>query len=192
MTIEIGGVALQRVHRVETSEQAAFVHHRVPGLAGDATQHLGRGSVRLRIEGICYGPAAQEALERLRGIYLKQEPVDFIADIVGQGYVARVTVDSFAATQRADEPDQYSYALLLVEYVPPPKQAGSAASLTPAVQAEARLLLDTATLPDALALGSLPELTNPIEPLKTALDPIREAADGLMGSLGALRGLFGE
>ena len=46
-------------------------------------------------------------------------------------------------------------------------------------------------LPDALSLGSLPELTNPFEPLKGALEPTKQATDGLMTSVGGLKSLFG-
>lgn len=191
MTIEVDGVLLERVHRLQTLEQAAYVYQHVPGMAGDVTQHLGRNSVRLQIEGICYGAQAQPMLERLRSIYLKQTPVEFIADIVGQGYIAKVTLDHFAVTQQANEPDQYSYCLQVVEYVAPPKQSTGAATVNSKIQGDAKLLLDTASLPDALTLGSLPELTNPFEPLNTALDPVREVATSLTDSLGALRGLLG-
>lgn len=191
MTIEIGGIQLQRIHRLQTLEQAAYVYQHVPGMAGDVTQHLGRNSVRLQIEGICYGEQAQAMLDQLRALYLKQQPVEFIADIVGQGYIANVTLDYFAVTQSADEPDQYSYALQVVEYVQPPKTGAGGPAVTAKIQADAKLMLDTATLPDALAFGSLPEISNPFEPLNAALDPVREAATGLSSSLSALRDLLG-
>ena len=80
MSIEIDGIKFPRVHRLRTVEQAAFVYHRLPGQAGNTVQNLGRDSVCLQIEGIFYGPTAGESLEKLREIYLKRTPVDFVAE----------------------------------------------------------------------------------------------------------------
>ncbi|MCA0350518.1 MAG: hypothetical protein LCH85_00850 [Chloroflexi bacterium] len=191
MALELAGIALQRVHRIQTLEQRAAVYHHVLGMAGDVSQQFGRHSVCLQIEGICYGAEAQTMLDQLRGIYLKQEPVEFIADIVGQGYVAKVTLDQFQVTQQAYEPDQYSYRLQIVEYAAPSKSKVAAAQVNASIKTQAVQLTTLASLPDALAFGSLPEITNPVEPLKTALDPVREAASSLSDSLGALRSLLG-
>ena len=52
MPIEIGGIQLNRVHRLATLEQAALVSHRIPGLEGSVVQNMGRASVQLEVEGI--------------------------------------------------------------------------------------------------------------------------------------------
>ena len=59
------------------------------------------------------------------------------------------------------------------------------------VKLDAQALLDIASLPDALALGSLPELTNPFTPLKNALDPVQEATTGLIDSVSSLKDILG-
>jgi phage protein U len=122
MAIEIAGIKFPRVHRILTLEQAAFVYHHIPGQEGNATQNLGRDSVRLQIEGIFYGATAGESLDKLRGVFLKREAVDFIDDILGTSYTGKVTVDRLEVTQAAQEPDQFSYLLVVAEYVPPPQQ----------------------------------------------------------------------
>jgi hypothetical protein len=177
------------VHRIATDEQAAFVHHRIPGREGNVAQNLGRNSVRLTIEGMFYGATAAVSLEKLRGIHIKRKPVDFVAEVMGSAYAAKVTLDRLEVSQQANEPDQFSYSLTVSEHVEPPK-AGAAD--TNGMKLDAKARLDLAGLPDALSLGSTPELTNPFVPLKGALDVVKTASDGLLEATGGLRILFGE
>jgi hypothetical protein len=191
MPIELAGIKIMRVHKIATLEQAAFVYHRIPGQEGNAVQNLGRDSVRLQIEGIFFGPKAKADLEKLRGVYLKRQPVDFIADVMGQAYTGKVTLDRFEVGETAHEPDQFSYTLVVAEYVQPPKPAAGAAAVNSQIKLDAQAMLDVAALPDALALGSLPEITNPFVPLKDALEPAKQASAALMQSVGGLKKLFG-
>ena len=188
MPIEIGGIKFPRVHRIATAEQASFVHHKVPGFAGNVVQNLGRESVRLTIEGIFYGPKAGDSLDSLRKFHVKREPVDFVADIMGSAYAAKVTLDRMEVTQSAADQDQFSYSLTVSEYVEPP-QAG--VPDTDKLAADAKARLDMVGLPDALSLGSVPELTNPFTPLKGALEPVKQASDALVKAADGLKQLFG-
>ena len=192
MPIQLADLSLNRVHRITTLEETAFVHHRVPGAAGDVLQDLGRRSVRLRVEGICYGAKAKEELEQLRGLYAAREPVDFIADVVGQTYVSRVALDRLEVAEHARDPEQFTWTLTVSEYVEPPARGEAALEAVEAnVQLEAAALLDIASLPDALSLGSLPEITNPFVPLSGALSPVAEAAGALQQSMTGLKILLG-
>src|SRR3712207_125241 len=125
MPIQLADLTLRRIHRVATLEEAAFVHHCVPGAEGNVLQNLGRRSVRLQIEGIFYGPEAREDLDGLRALYTAREPVDFIADIVGQTYVSKVALDRLEVVESTVEPDQFSYALTVAEYLEPPAQGNA-------------------------------------------------------------------
>lgn len=192
MPIQIAGLTLNRVHRITTLEQSAFVHHRVPGATGDVLQDLGRRSVRLRIDGICFGPTAKDDLQALRGLYVAREPVDFIADVVGQTYVSRVALDRLEVRDSADEPGQFGWTLTVSEYVEPPPRADAALDAVDAsITADAAALMDVATLPDALALGSLPEISNPFEPLSGALAPVAQGARALDDAMAGLKLLLG-
>ena len=192
MTIELAGIKIVRVHKIITLEQATFVHHRVPGQEGNTLQNLGRDSITLQLEGIFFGPKAKEELEKLRGVYIKRQPVDFVADLMGQYYTGKVILTRFEVTESAQEPQQFSYLLRVTEYVQPPKQAAAAtAGVNQQVKLEAKVALDIASLPDALALGSMPEVTNPFVPLKEALEPARQASEGLQQSVSGLKKLFG-
>ncbi|MFZ6028607.1 MAG: DNA circularization N-terminal domain-containing protein [Chloroflexota bacterium] len=192
MPVEIGGIKVPRVHRLTTLEQAAFVHHRVPGQDGNTIQNLGRDSVQLEIEGIFFGPQAKEDLEKLRGLYVKRQPVDFIADLMGQYFTGKVVLTRLDVAQSAQEPQQFSYSLVVAEYVQPPKQGATAQqALANKARLEAKVALDIATLPDALALGSMPEISNPFVPLNDALEPARQATEALVQSMDGLKKLFG-
>ncbi|EKU99385.1 hypothetical protein Lepto7375DRAFT_1412 [Leptolyngbya sp. PCC 7375] len=191
MPIELAKIQLDRVHKVDTLERAALVHHQVPGLEGNITQNLGRNSVRLQIEGIFYGTSAEDDLETLRKAYKQREPVDFLADIVGRAYFSQVVLEQFDVLQAAQAPEQFSYRLTIAEYVPPkPSAIADAAAVDQAIQSQAQLLLDVATLPEALSMGSLPALTNPAEPLQGALNQITGATAGLPDVATGLEGLL--
>ena len=196
MGIELGGIKLNRVHRIVTIEQADLVSHRVPGMTGNIVQDLGRDSVRLKVSGIFYGAeTASKDLEKLRGIYKKREPVDFLAEIVGQAYFSKVIVEKFEVFQLAREPEQFSYTLVIVEYTEASKKqktkSSEVAKVNKSIKMEAKITMDVATLPDALQLGTLPEITNPIEPLKGALEPIKEATKSLDEVTTGLKAIFG-
>ncbi len=192
MPIELAGIKINRIHKITTLEQAAFVLHRTPGQEGNTIQNLGRDSISLQIEGIFFGPKAKDDLEQLRGKYIERQPVDFIADLMGQYYTGKVVLTRFEVMETAREPQQFSYILTVTEYVQPPKAAVTPTrAIADKVRLEARLALDIAGLPDALALGSMPEVANPFVPLKEALEPARQAAAGLMQSVEGLKKLFG-
>ena len=196
MAIELGGIKLNRVHRIVTLEQADWVSHRVPGMAGNIVQDLGRDSVRLEISGIFYGDQkAVKDLENLRQLHKKREPVDFLAEIVGQAYFSKVIVEKFEVFQLAQEPEQFSYILAIAEYMDTeqkrPTEGQEVAKVGQSIKLEAKTTMDIATLPDALQLGNLPEITNPIEPLRGALEPVKEATKSLEEVTTGLKAIFG-
>lgn len=191
MPIELANIQLQRVHRIKTLEQAALVHHHVPGLEGNMTQNLGRDSVLLQIEGIFYGANAADDLETLRNAYKKREPVDFLADAVGQAYFSQVVLERFEVAQSAEIPEQFSYRLTIAEYVSAQTSpAASQAAVKQAVKQQAQNLMNVAALPDALSMGLIPELTNPVEPLRGAVEQIVTALNAIQAPMKGLTALF--
>ena len=191
MAIELAGIQLHRVHKIATLEQAVLVHHRVPGLEGNVAQNLGRNSVRLQIEGIFYGSAAKDDLEALRKVYKQRKPVDFLAELVGQAYFSQVSLERFEVAQSAHYPDEFSYSLTIAEYVAPPKSdTAAAASVDRAIQLKAQNFMAVATLPNAL--GSIPELTNPVAPVQGALEQITGATQGLPSVTEGLNALLNQ
>ena len=193
MPIELAGIRLDRIHKIVTLEQAALVSHRVPGLEGNVMQNLGRDSVRLQIEGIFYGATATEDLEALRDIYKRREPVDFLAEVVGQAYFGQVILERFEVFQLSGEPDQFSYTLAIAEYVAPPEPeaAPELFEVDAAILDEAQSFIDIATLPDLLELGSIPEITDPITPLRNSLGEVNKATEALDTATASLKVIFG-
>jgi hypothetical protein len=191
MPVELAGIGLKRIHRITTLEQADFVSHRIPGLEGNVVQNMGRDSVHLEIEGIFYGATAKEDMESLRQAHKAKDPVDFLAEIVGQAYFAQVILKRFEVFQIAQEPDQFSYILTIAEYVEPPEPAGppGLSDVDADILDEAQNFMDIATLPDML--GSIPEVTNPLEPLSGALDQVEKATENLPAVSERLKAIFG-
>ncbi len=191
MGIEIGGIALNRIHRISTLEQAAFVRHRVPGLEGDLVQDMGRASVRLGIEGIFFGDAAADDLTALRDLYKAREPVDFLADITGQAYFAQVILEQFEVVQQAGEVAQYSYRLQVAEYVEPPERNSDFGldGVDTDLGLEALDFMDMIELPDLL---SVPDFGDPTPPLSAVLDGIKTALGPLTDATETLSALFGD
>jgi hypothetical protein len=192
MPIELAGIQLNRIHKIQTLEQGKLVYHQIPGMQGNMVQNLGRESVRLQVRGIFYGANAKKDLEALRKIYKQREPVDFLADVVGQAYFSQVILERFEVVQSAQEPDQFSYILVIAEYIPPSetKTISGASRVDAAIQSDAANFITVATLPDALQIGALPEITNPIEPLKGAINPLKEATNNFDEVTKGLKVLF--
>ena len=81
--------------------------------------------------------------------------------------------------------------LIITEYVPPPKPAMNTKLIDQKVKLNAKQMLDLATLPDDLLLGSAPELTNPFVPLQGALEPVRSASGGLLSAMDGMKKILG-
>ncbi|MEL6537033.1 MAG: DNA circularization N-terminal domain-containing protein [Bacteroidota bacterium] len=193
MAIEINGIELKFVHRVTTQESGGYVAHHVPGMAGDLSQDVGRSSLSVQIDGIFYGDEISQELSKLRDTHLKREPVEFLAQITGQAYAAKVLIDSLKVMETGELPDQYTYQLVVVEYIEPPAAGGlaDAAAVNQLAALEAAQLTDLMEIPDMLSMGSIPELSNPVEPLKGALSPVQEASSAVLEAAQGLKSLFG-
>ena len=189
MPIEIAGITIDRIHRLSTLESAEFAEHQVPGLEGTVYQDTGRQSVRLLVEGICYGDARQDDLEKLRDIYKKRQESDFIAEIIGQAYFSQVIIDRFEVLQHSGDPDQYSFRMILAEYVPPPapESAAGLPDVDSLLESDALDFMDMIQLPDLL---SFPGFGDPTTPLTGILDNVKSSF-GAAGDFSGLAGLFG-
>ena len=189
MAIELAGITLNRIHKLATLESAGFAGHRIPGLAGTVFQDTGRHSARLLVEGIYYGEKAGEDLEKLRDVYKKREEADFLAEIVGQAYFSQVVIDRLEVFQRAGEPEQFSFRMVLAEYVPPPEpEAGlDFPGVDDLLSLDALDFMDMLSLPDLL---SVPDFGDPTPPLQGALDSLGSTMEGATAPTEEFGGLF--
>lgn len=198
MPLEIAGIVLDQLVSIEASEGAHLVRHRVPGMSGELTQDLGRPSVRIRVRGIFYGSDAADRLGALRGHLLARTPVDFVCELIGQGYFAQVLVDHLEVSERAGGVDEFQYECVVSEYVPPPPPPASSVldGLDAGILDEAASLMDD--VQDALSevagltdlLSGASSFGNPTSRLPEMLESFKAAAAGATGTLSKVGGLL--
>jgi hypothetical protein len=198
MALELAGITLDRLVRVELREQARFVRHAVPGLSGELAQDLGRPSAAVRFQGIFHGPDAADQLKQLRDPYLARTPVDFICEAAGQGYFTQVVIDSLQVAQRAGYLDQFDYVCEVSEYVPPPPPA----SPNPLAGLDAGILDEAASAMDDIqnAIAQVSDLAgllagaagfaDPTTRLPGMLTTFTDAAGGGAASVGTIADLI--
>lgn len=192
MAIEISGIELTHVHRITTLEQGGFINHEVPGMEGELSQDVGRELLQLQIDGIFYGKEKEKDLKKLRDFYLKRDPVEFLAQITGQAYAAKILINALKVMESGEEPDQFTYQMVVLEYIEPPKSTlANTDNVNALVALEAAQIMDVMDIPDMLSLGSIPELSNPVAPLKGVLSPIQEASAAFLEASAGLKILLG-
>jgi hypothetical protein len=197
MAVELGGVTIQGVTDVSVRERTRLVHHPVPG-AGDLVQVLGRGAVEVSFSGVCHGPDAEQRLRRLRAARVSGEPLDFVADAVGEGFVTRVVVGALDVRQRAGRLDELGFRCTVTEYVEPPAPATEQGGLF-GLDIDAALNLEALDFLDGLQntldqvggltglLAGAPDFGDPATRLPATVDAFTSAAAAGPGLLDAVR-----
>jgi len=198
MALELAGIPLDKLLKVEVREKARFARHSVPGLSGELTQNLGRPSVVVAFQGVFFGADAADKLKGLREKYLAREPVDFLCETVGEGYFTQVVIDGLQVVQRAGFADQFDYACEVTEYIPPPPPAVA----NPLGDIDTSLLDEAAGLMDDVqnAIGQVADLANllagaadygnPTTRLPRMLTSFTDAAGGATTTLSSIAALL--
>jgi hypothetical protein len=189
----IGEWEVPRIERIRTLEGRRFARLPVPGLLGDLQQDLGSSSLAVEIAGSLQGDEPRdEFLSTLREQFRAGEPVSFVADIVAESELEQVTIEALELEEVNDAAGGFRYRVVLREYVEPPEPPAPfdelGLDLAPELDLLAELGLDALALPDLL--GAVPELADPVEPVRPALDAVREATGALPDLLEDLRGKF--
>lgn len=190
MAVEIGDISLQSIHKVSTLESAGFINQPIAGFDGGIKQDYGRPAVRLQIEGIFYGKEAQNKLEELRKLYLKKEPAVFVADIIGQTYASKVLIEELEAVQSASYQEQFSFCIVISEYNEPPSKTSAINSVEDLTALDAAAMGDFMDSLEALSIGNLPELSNPVEPLEGSLNTVKDGVDEFMTSMNDIKSIL--
>jgi hypothetical protein len=198
MALELAGIPLDKLIKVEVRERARFARHAVPGFSGELTQNLGRPGVAVAFQGIFYGADAPDKLKELREKYLAREPVDFLCEAIGEGYFTQVVIEGLQVVQRAGFVDQFDYACEVAEYVPPPPPAVS----NPLGAIDTSILEEAAGMMDDIqnAIGQVADLANllagaadygnPTTRLPGMLTSFTEAAGGATTTLSSIAKLL--
>jgi hypothetical protein len=180
------------VVRVELVESRRLARLGVPGLTGDLHQDLGADSLTVAIVGSLQGDERRsEFVERLQELFRAGTPVPFVADIVESSELEEVIIVGFEVVETTDWVDATEYRIVLRQYVEPPPPP----SLVPEVPDLDDLLDLAAGLLDGLdlagLLGGVPALADPSEPIKPAMDTVRDAVGEVPALLGELRSVLG-
>lgn len=185
----LGNWEIPAIERIEVVEGRRLARLGVPGLAGDLHQDLGTTSLTVAIEGSLQAETAEaDFLTELRGAYLAGAPVTFVADIVEASELEDVLIVAFEVLEHAAYHDRFRYRILLREYVEPPEPPGLLDDLgvdLPDLADLAAGLLDGLELPSLL--GAVPDVADPTEALRPALDAVDEATAAIPELLGPLR-----
>jgi len=175
----IGSWEVPRIERIATYEARRLALLPVPGLSGDLHQDLGRAALLVEISGSLTGDEARDQfLKDLRQKFLAGDPVDFVADIVGESELEQVLIESFQLEESAALADTFSYRIVLREYTePPPAQAGGGLTAGFGLDVDAVLGLDAELGLDLLDLPGLlfdvPKIGDLLAPLKPAEDKLK-------------------
>jgi hypothetical protein len=192
ITPMLGDVELRTVQHIATVERRALVEHRVPGMAGSAFQDLGRPSTSIKLEGILFGEASRDGLEKLRTKFQAAEPVSFTADIATATEIVDVLIEDLRVVEVAGRPDTFLYQIVLRESPPPPPPVDPLAALNADILGDAQDLFDQAAgLANVIAtLGSVPSFGDPTTQLSGILDQFESATSGMQNTLSPLGELF--
>lgn len=187
----IGGWEPPRIESISALESRRLAVLPVPGLSGDLHQDLGRGALAVEIVGSLHGDEARdEFLAEIRDRFLAGEPVDFVADIVGESELEQVLIETLATEEVASSADTFRYRIVLREYTEPPEppSPGLDLGLELDLDLEAMLGLDLLDLPSMLT--DLPEVGNVLEPIQPAADALESALSEAGTLLDPIRELF--
>jgi hypothetical protein len=117
MSITLAEIELTGVRDIRTDETRSLVRHRIPGLAGDLIQDLGRRPTSISFEGVFKGENALSDIEKLRQKFKTREAIAFVSDITDSTDVTDVVIENLRVNQVSGKPDYYTYVISLKEYV---------------------------------------------------------------------------
>ena len=173
----IGSWEVPRIEAIATHESRRLAVLPVPGLSGDLHQDMGRAAIAIELTGSLYGDEARDLLlKELREKFLAGEPVDFVADIVGESELERVLIESLQLEENAAVADSCRYRIVLREYTEPPEPPGVGDDFGLDVDADLGLDidlgLDLLDLPGLL--GDVPQIGDLLSPLSTAAAQLKD------------------
>jgi hypothetical protein len=175
----IGSWEPKNIERIVSWESRRLAVLPSPGLSGDLHQDLGRGALTVQITGsLSTDELRDEFLKEVREKFLAGEPVDFLADIVKESELEQVLIEALDFEERAGDPDQFRYRIVLREYTEPPEPPGLGDDFGLDVDADLGLDVDL-----GLDLLDIPGLMPDMPEIGDLLSPIKPAAEELKNTL---------
>jgi hypothetical protein len=207
----LGDWEIPRIESIESFEHRFFVELPIPGMTGSLFHDMNTHPAKISISGSLYGDEVRdEFLETLREKYNAGEPVIFVADIVTATDIQYVIIEALEFSESGVKADQIDYHILLAESPPPPPSSslggldmpgglevpdiGDLDAIDTDLLDQAGDFLDSVTgaLDVIDALGTIPDLGNPVEPLSGLLSDFESITGGLPDTLSSLTAIFGE
>jgi hypothetical protein len=190
----LGDWEIPHIEEIGSIERRSFVELAVPGQTQSLYQDLSATPTRVAITGSLYGDEDRDAfLEEVRGKFRAGEPLTFVADIVTATELQYVVIEQLRFEQSATRPDEIKYSIAVRQSPPPPPPPDPLGGLDTSILDEAGGFLGTVTgALDALeTLGNIPDFGNPLPPLQSSLDNVKQVSSGLGDTIGGLNDLFG-
>lgn len=190
----LGNWELPCVERVELLESRRLARLGVPGLVGDLHQDLGTESLTVAITGSLEGDQRRsDLLTSLQEAFLAGDPLPFVADIAESSELENVVIVSFEVVEARELHGDTHYRIVLRQYVEPPPPPSGLPELPEDMLGDladlAGALMDAMDLPGLL--GGVPDLADPTEAIKPALDSVRAAVASVPAALGDLGAALG-
>lgn len=131
MRVELNGLQLdsdeeggegRSVTSISTVESRNTASYDAPGGQSSTFGDLGRGVVKIVLEGLVSGKNGPVLLEGIWGCFKKGDPVEFNSDISGAADITKVLIDSMVIKSAAGNKNRFDYYLELLEYREPPEE----------------------------------------------------------------------
>ncbi len=190
----LGDWSIPNVETIHTTENRSYARFDVPGRSGSVYQDLNNQPIHVVITGSLYGEDVHnEFLETVREKFQQGEPVTFTANILNATELQYVVIETLKFRESGRRAGEMDFLLLLRESPPPPPPPNLLGDLDTGLLDQAQGLLDSATgaLDMIDALGSVPDIGNPTEPLTQAANDVSSALSGIGDALAPLQSIFG-
>lgn len=190
----LGDWTIPHVETIYTSENRAYAEFAVPGRSGSLYQDLNSRPINVVITGSLYGDDIRnEFLETVREKFQQGQPVTFTADILSATELQYVVIESMKFRESGRRAGETDFLIVLLESPPPPPPANPLGALDAGLLDQAGGLLDSVTgALDVLdALGNVPDIGNPTEPLTQVASDVSDALSGVGDALAPLQAIFG-
>ena len=114
------------VYNIKTTERRTLAEHKVPGLAGNLFQDMGREPINISFDGILQGSLAKKNLEQLRKKFKEGKPVQFASDLTGATDVTKVLIEDLIIGDTLGDAARFTYSIVLREYTEAKTSSGGA------------------------------------------------------------------
>lgn len=179
----LGDIPLQYIQRLEHRLDGGYTQTRIPGLAGELQQNIGRLSHQIFISGSLFGSEAVTQLETLQQTAGNGEELTFAANIVSALELQKVVISQFRVVESAAQANSWQYEIVLRESppLPPPAQVQGFGGLDDFGLGD--LGFDTDIMGDLVDLAA--EVAGAVDDALGVLDAL-----GSLGNLGSVNGLL--